>query len=129
MLDRLDSKDWIVVCRALNRVRQLSFFYKEAMHQILGNITPLTIMSLNNSRISLCKTVIMASSELIKVYQDQIIDFIDPMLLQLFPKTSQDKRFVCEDAEKELMMKTTCISPNLLLHKLELYVKQKNPHI
>jgi hypothetical protein len=71
----------------------------------------------------------MASSDLIKAYQDQIIDFIDPMLLQLFPKTSQDKRFVCEAVEKALMMTTTCISPNLLLQKLELYVKHKNPCI
>jgi hypothetical protein len=51
MLDRLDSKDWIVVCKALNHVRQLSFFYKEAMLPILGNITTLTVKSLKNLRI------------------------------------------------------------------------------
>ena len=71
----------------------------------------------------------MASSDLIKAYQYQTIDFIDPMLLQLFLKASQDKHFVCEATEKALIMTTTCISPNLLLQKLELYVKHKNPCI
>ena len=50
-------------------------------------------------------------------------------LLQLLLKASQDKRFVCEAAEKALIMTTTCIPPNLLLQKLELYVKHKNPRI
>jgi hypothetical protein len=67
MLDRLDAKDWIVVCKALNCVRQSSFFYKEAMRPILGNITTLTVKSLKNPRIALCKTVIMASSERTKI--------------------------------------------------------------
>jgi hypothetical protein len=129
LLDRLDSKDWIVVCEALNHVRQLSIFHKEAMLPILGNVTTLTVKSLKNPRSALCKTAIMASSDLIKAYQDQMIDFIDPMLLQLLLKASQDKRFVCEAAEKALIMTTTCISPNLLLQKLELYVKHKNPRI
>lgn len=129
LLERLDSKDWLVVCEALNHVRQLSIFHKEAMLPILGNVVLLTTKSLKNPRSALCKTAIMASSDLIKAYQDQMIDFIDPLLLQLLLKASQDKRFVCEAAEKALIMTTTCISPNLLLQKLELYVKHKNPRI
>jgi len=35
LLERLDSKDWLVVCEALNHVRQLSIFHKEAMLPIL----------------------------------------------------------------------------------------------
>ena len=71
----------------------------------------------------------MASSDLIKAYQDQMIDFIDPILFQILLKASQDKLFICEATEKSLIMTTTCISPNLLLKKLELYVKHKNPRI
>jgi hypothetical protein len=76
----LRTRLWFV--NALNSVRQSSIFYKEDMRPILGNITTLTVESLNNPRTALCKTVIMASYELIKVYQDQMIDFIDPMLFQ-----------------------------------------------
>lgn len=129
LLDRLDSKDWIVVCEALNHVRQLSIFHKEAMLPMLGNVTTLIVKSLKNPRSALCKTAIMASSDLMKAYQDQMFDFIDPVLLQLLLKASQDKRFVCEAAEKALIMTNTCISPNLLLQKLELYIKHKNPRI
>uniref|UniRef100_A0A0D6QUI9 TOG domain-containing protein n=1 Tax=Araucaria cunninghamii TaxID=56994 RepID=A0A0D6QUI9_ARACU len=129
LLDRLDSKDWLMVCEALNHLRQLSIFHKEAILQILPNVVTLIVKSVKNPRSALCKTAIMASSDLFKAYQDQMMDFLDPLLLQLLLKASQDKRFVCEAAEKALIMMTTCISPNLLLHKLQPYVKNKNPRI
>eukprot|EP01018_Ginkgo_biloba_P007287 Gb_22435 [translate_table: standard] len=129
LLDRLDSKDWLVVCEALNHVRQLSIFHKEAMLQLLGNVVSLTVKSLKNPRSTVCKTAIMASSDLFKAYQDQMIEFVDPLLLQLLLKASQDKRFVCEAAERALIMMTTWLSPDLLLQKLQPYVKHRNPRI
>jgi hypothetical protein len=30
LMERLDSKDWLTVCQALNNVRQLSIFHSEA---------------------------------------------------------------------------------------------------
>lgn len=50
-------------------------------------------------------------------------------LVQLLLKSSQDKRFVCEAAEKTLITMTTWISPSLLLPKLQPYLKHKNPRI
>ncbi|KAH9304126.1 hypothetical protein KI387_008530 [Taxus chinensis] len=129
LLDRLDSKDWLMVCEALTHARQLSIFHKEAMLPILANEIILIVKSVKNPRSALCKTAIMASSDLFKAYQDQMIDYLDPLLLQLFLRSSQDKRFVAEAAEKALIMMTTCISPNLLVHKLQPYVKHKNPRI
>jgi hypothetical protein len=57
-----------------------------------------------------------------------MIDYIDPMLLQLLLKDSQDKDFACEAVDKALIMTTTTISPNLLLQKLELYVKHETTY-
>ena len=57
-----------------------------------------------------------------------MIDYIDPMLLQLLLKDSQDKDFACEVVDKALIMTTTTISPNLLLQKLELYVKRETTY-
>lgn len=50
-------------------------------------------------------------------------------LVQLLLKSSQDKRFVCEAAEKALVAMTTSISPKLLLPKLQPYLKNRNPRI
>lgn len=50
-------------------------------------------------------------------------------LLQLLLKASQDKRFVCEEAEKSLEVMTTWMSPQPLLQKLQPYVKHFNPRV
>lgn len=50
-------------------------------------------------------------------------------LVQLLLKASQDKKFVCEAAEKALVAMTTWVSPELLLPKLQPYLKNKNPRI
>lgn len=50
-------------------------------------------------------------------------------LVQLLLKSSQDKRFVCEAADKALVSMTTSVSPLLLLPKLQPYLKHRNPRI
>jgi hypothetical protein len=50
-------------------------------------------------------------------------------LLQLLLKASQDKRFVCEEAEKSLEVMTTWMAPQPLLQKLQPYVKHFNPKV
>ncbi|KAJ8630435.1 hypothetical protein MRB53_023758 [Persea americana] len=129
LLARLDAKDWVLVCEALNHVRQLSIFHKEAMLEMLGNVVTLIVKSLKSPRSAVCKTAIMTSADILKVYSDHIIDSLDPMLVQLLLKSSQDKRFVCEAAERTLITMTTWISPSLLLPKLQPYLKHKNPRI
>ncbi|XP_043707719.1 uncharacterized protein LOC122657035 [Telopea speciosissima] len=129
LLAGLDSKDWILVCEALNNVRRLSIFHEEAMLEMLGNVISLIVKSLKNPRSAVCKTAIMTSEDIFNAYSDHIIDSLEPLLVQLLLKSSQDKRFVCDAAERALVAMTTWISPSLLLPKLQPYLRHKNPRI
>lgn len=129
LLAGLDSKDWVLVCESLNDVRRISIFHKESMFNMLENVIPLIVKSLKNPRSALCKTAIMTSADVFSAYSDHIIDSLDPLLLQLLLKSSQDKRFVCEAAERALIAMTAWLSPILLLPKLETYLKHRNPRI
>ncbi|XP_022741637.1 uncharacterized protein LOC111293141 isoform X1 [Durio zibethinus] len=125
----LDSKDWVLVAEALNNVRRLSIFHKEAMHSMLGDLIPLVVKSLKNPRSAVCKTAIMTSADIFRAYNDDLIDSLDPLLVQLLLKSSQDKRFVCEAAERALEAMTTSVSPTSLLPKLQPYLKNRNARI
>ncbi|KAF8390389.1 hypothetical protein HHK36_024915 [Tetracentron sinense] len=129
LLDVLNSKDWVVVCEALNNVRRITIFHKESMLDILGDVILLIVKSLKNPRSAVCKTAIMTSEDIFNAYSDHIIDSLDPLLVQLLLKSSQDKRFVCEAAERALVAMTTWVSPSLLLPMLQPYLKHKNPRI
>ncbi|CAL9128969.1 unnamed protein product [Musa acuminata var. zebrina] len=129
LLARLDSKDWVSVCEALNNVRQLSIYYKERLLEIIRAVIPLIVKSLRSPRSAVCKTAIMASADIFKAYNDMVIDSFDPLLVQLLLKSSQDKRFVCEAAEAALIAMTTWISPMLLLPKLLPHLTNRNPRI
>lgn len=129
LLAGLESKEWLLVCEALNNVRRLCIFHKEAMCDTLGDVISLVVKSLKNPRSAVCKTAIMTSADIFTAYSDHIIDSLDPMLVQLLLKSSQDKRFVCEAAERALIAMTTCVSPILLLPKLQPNLKHRNPRI
>ncbi|XP_022884049.1 uncharacterized protein LOC111400848 [Olea europaea var. sylvestris] len=129
LLSRLDSKDWVSVCEALNDVRRLSIFHKELIVGMLKDVMSLIVKSLKNPRSAVCKTAIMTSADIFKAYSDDIVDALDPLLVQLLLKSSQDKKFVCEAAESALIALTTWVSPVLLLPKLEPYIKNRNPRI
>ncbi|KAL8132430.1 hypothetical protein AgCh_008070 [Apium graveolens] len=129
LLGGLESKDWVVVCGALNNVRRFSLFHKELLHDKLANVISLVVKSMKNPRSAVCKTAVMTSADIFKAYNDQTIDSLDPMLVQLLLKSSQDKRFVCEAAEKTLIAMTTWVSPVLLLPKLQPCLKNRNPRI
>ncbi|CAA0820205.1 ARM repeat superfamily protein [Striga hermonthica] len=125
----LGSKDWVEVCEALNNVRRLSIYHKESIVAILGDVIALVLKSLKNPRSALCKTAIMTCADIFKAYNDDIIEFLDPLLVQLLLKASQDKKFVCEAAESALKSLTSSVSPLLLLPKLQPYIKNRNPRI
>ncbi|CAN6572188.1 unnamed protein product [Malus baccata var. baccata] len=129
LLTGLESKDWVLVCEALNNVRRFSIFHKEAMLDMLGDVISLVVKSLKNPRSAVCKTAIMTSADIFNAYNDHVIDSLDPMLTQLLLKSSQDKRFVCEAAERALVAMTTWVSPTLLLPKLQPYLKNRNPRV
>ncbi|WOK96634.1 hypothetical protein Cni_G05341 [Canna indica] len=129
LLARLDSKDWVSVCEALNNVRQLSIYHEDKLLEILGSVIPLIVKSLKSPRSAVCKTAIMASADIFKAYNDKVVDSVDPLLVQLLLKSSQDKRFVCEAAVAALIAMTTSVSPMLLLPKLLPNLTNKNPRI
>lgn len=129
LLAGLGSKNWVLVCEALNDVRRLSIYHREAMCDILGDVILLVVKSLKNPRSAVCKTAIMTSADLFNAYNDLIIGSLEPMLVQLLLKSSQDKRFVCEAAERALIAMITCISPAVLLPKLQPFLKNKNPRV
>ncbi|XP_076894709.1 uncharacterized protein LOC143547082 isoform X2 [Bidens hawaiensis] len=129
LLDGLGSKDWVLLCETLNNVRRFSIYHKEAMNDILDNVISLVVKALKNPRSAVCKTAIMTCADIFKAFGDNIIDSLDPLLVQLLLKSSQDKRFVCEAAEKALIDLTVWVSPVLLLLKLQPYLKNRNPRI
>ncbi|KAF8083240.1 hypothetical protein N665_0787s0022 [Sinapis alba] len=129
VLAGLDSKDWVSVCDALNNVRRLSIFHKEAMLHMLEKVIPLVVKSLKNPRSAVCKTACMTSADIFCAYNNDITDLLDSLLTQLLLKSSQDKRFVCEAAEKALTSMTKYVSPTLLLPKLQPCLKNRNPRI
>ncbi|KAL7100731.1 hypothetical protein ACP275_08G013300 [Erythranthe tilingii] len=129
LLSGLNSKDWVSVCDALNNVRRLSIYHMEAIVGILSDVISLILKSMKNPRSALCKTAIMTSADIFKAYNDDIIDSLDPLLVQLLLKSSQDKRFVCEAAESALIALNSSVSPLLLLPKLQPHIKNKNPRI
>ncbi|KAI3761937.1 hypothetical protein L1987_52360 [Smallanthus sonchifolius] len=129
LLDGLGSKDWVLLCETLNNVRRLSIYHKEALHAILDNVISLVVKALKNPRSAVCKTAIMTSADIFKAFGDRVIDSLDHLLVQLLLKSSQDKRFVCEAAEKALIYLTVWVSPVLLLPKLQPYLKNRNPRI
>jgi hypothetical protein len=99
---------------------------------VMGNrdtVVALVIKSVKNPRSALCKTALMTSTDMFMAYQDQLLDLLDPLLLQLLLKASQDKRFVCEEAERTLRGMTTSISPQPMLQKLQPYVNHRNPRV
>lgn len=50
-------------------------------------------------------------------------------LLQLLLKASQDKKFVCEEADRTLNAMVGFITPLPLLHKLKAYVSHNNHRV
>ncbi|GFP99717.1 protein fam179b [Phtheirospermum japonicum] len=129
LLSGLGSKDWVSMCDALNNVRRFAIFHKDAIVIMLPDIISLVEKSLKNPRSAVCKTAIMTSADIFKAYKDDIIDSVDPVLVQLLLKSSQDKKFVCEAAESALVALTSWVSPLLLLPKLQPYIKNRNPRI
>ncbi|XP_022928444.1 uncharacterized protein LOC111435255 [Cucurbita moschata] len=129
LLAGLGSKDWVSVCEALNNTRRLAIYHREDMLDMLGDVISLLVKSMKNPRSAVCKTSLMTSADIFIAYNDEVIESLDPMLLQLLLKASQDKRFVCEAAEKALVAMTSSFSPALLLPKLEPYLKNRNPRI
>ncbi|RAL38534.1 hypothetical protein DM860_002512 [Cuscuta australis] len=132
---RLDSKDWLKVCESLNDVRRFTLFHSTLLEPILKKVLLVMVKAMKNPRSALCKTSIMASSDIFKAFgnklliESEISDAFDQVLLQLLLKASQDKKFVCEEADRALKEMVGSMTPLLLLKRLQSYVKHSNPRV
>nr|CAD1828469.1 unnamed protein product [Ananas comosus var. bracteatus] len=88
---------------------------------------------MKNPRSALCKTSIMACADIFRSFGRLLLSSsikeeaaFDNLLLQLLLKASQDKRFVCEEAEKALQTMAVSLPPLPLLEKLKSYVNHTN---
>ncbi|BAT06424.1 Os08g0534200 [Oryza sativa Japonica Group] len=65
LVARLDSKDWVMTCEALNNVRQLAIFHKDRLQELLFILFDcLYLKTLKNPRSAACKAALMTCSNL-----------------------------------------------------------------
>ncbi|RZC51962.1 hypothetical protein C5167_020381 [Papaver somniferum] len=132
LMDGLDSKIWTKVCESLNDVRRFVLFHSSILVPVLDKVMLVMVKAMKNPRSALVKTSIMAASDIFKAFSDNLLessDALDQLLLQLLLKASQDKKFVCEEAEKSLRIMVESISPVQLLHKIRVYSSHNNPRV
>ncbi|VAH84155.1 unnamed protein product [Triticum turgidum subsp. durum] len=126
----LDSKDWVKVCEALNDARRLAIHHPALLAPILEKVVLGIVKTMKNPRSAVLKTSVMACTDVFTGFGNLIssasADAFDKLLLQLLLKASQDKRFVCEEAEKAMRAMATSMPPLPLLRKLKSYVHHAN---
>ncbi|KAK3227938.1 hypothetical protein Dsin_007800 [Dipteronia sinensis] len=115
LIEGLDSKDRTKVCESLNDARRFALYHSSLLVPILEKVKVVVVKSMKNPRSSLRKTSIMASSDIFKAFGDQLLysnsDALDSLLLQLLLKASQDRKFVCEEADRTLKVMEDSITP------------------
>ncbi|KAK4783583.1 hypothetical protein SAY86_007957 [Trapa natans] len=73
LMDGLESKDWTVICESLNTARQIVLFHSDLMTPMLERVVLILVKAMKNPRSALCKTSIMASSDIFKAYGDKLL--------------------------------------------------------
>ncbi|KAL0388785.1 UNVERIFIED_CONTAM: hypothetical protein Sradi_2760300 [Sesamum radiatum] len=122
----LESKDWLKVCDSLNDVRRFALYHSGLLLPILDKVVSVMVKAIKNPRSALCKTSIMAAADIFMAFGEKLLDSTSSDLLQLLLKASQDKKFVCEEADRALLAMVEAMAPLPLLHKLGLYVGHTN---
>ncbi|OEL28508.1 hypothetical protein BAE44_0010472 [Dichanthelium oligosanthes] len=129
LVAELDSKDWIRACEALNDARSLAIHHPALLNPILEKVVLAIVKTMKNPRSAVLKTSIMACTDIFNSFGNLLSvsdDAFDKLLLQLLLKASQDKRFVCEEAEKAMRAMAASMPPLPLLKKLKAYVHHAN---
>ncbi|KAL4202782.1 hypothetical protein AMTRI_Chr02g222900 [Amborella trichopoda] len=124
LMEKLESKDWLTMCEALNNTRRLALYHSSTLLPLIEKVVMVLVKGLKNPRSAVCKTSIMASSDLFHSFPH--IFFSTAMLLQLLLKASQDKKFVCEEAEKALQAMSSFLPGLPLLEKVRPLVGHTN---
>ncbi|TVU34643.1 hypothetical protein EJB05_16486 [Eragrostis curvula] len=88
------------------------------------------VKTMKNPRSAVLKTSVMACTDIFNSFGNLLSsasdEAFDKLLLQLLLKASQDKKFVCEEAEKAMRAMATSMPPLPLLKKLKAYVHHAN---
>ncbi|XP_027165164.1 TOG array regulator of axonemal microtubules protein 2 [Coffea eugenioides] len=134
LIEGLESKDWVKVCESLNDARRFALYHSILLLPILDRVMLVTAKAMKNPRSALCKTSIMTSSDIFTAFSDKLLepstsDAFDRLLLQLLLKASQDKKFVCEEADNAVKAMVESMTPLPLLRKLKTYVSHSNLRI
>ncbi|XP_059648103.1 uncharacterized protein LOC132294309 [Cornus florida] len=133
LVEALESKDWLMICESLNNARRFALYHSTLLLPNLEKVVLILVKSMKNPRSALCKTSIMASYDFFNAFGDKLVestsDAFDHLLVQLLLKASQDKKFVCEEADRALKAMVGSIAPLPLLHKLRAHVSHANPRI
>ncbi|KAK4776306.1 hypothetical protein SAY86_004994 [Trapa natans] len=94
VLAGLESKDWHLVCDTLNNIRRLALFRKEVMLNMVEDVITLLVKALKNPRSAVCKTGIMTSADIFFACNDELINFLDPLVISLDPSIYRGRRRV-----------------------------------
>ncbi|CAH8388043.1 unnamed protein product [Eruca vesicaria subsp. sativa] len=131
LLEELASKDWVKVCESLNNTRRFAVYHSSLFLPIIEKLMVVLVKAMKNPRSALCKTSIMACSDIFKAFGEKLthLKTMDDLLLQLLMKASQDKKFVCEEADKTLNTMVNSVASLPLLRKLKTYVRHSNPRV
>ncbi|KAL1220531.1 hypothetical protein V5N11_003240 [Cardamine amara subsp. amara] len=134
LLEELASKDWIKVCESLNNTRRFAVYHSSLLLPILEKLLVVMVKTMKNPRSALCKTSIMTCSDIFNAFGEKLLEkshlkSMDDLMLQLLMKASQDKKFVCEEADKALNMMVNSVACLPLLRKLQTYVRHSNPRV
>ncbi|KAK9827931.1 hypothetical protein WJX74_009933 [Apatococcus lobatus] len=135
----LGSSEWMVKIRGLNTLRQLAVHHKADAASSLSSSLPLVTDGVKSLRSSVCKTAILCSTDYFRSLRDGILPYVDiggsqqpqsSLLLQLLLKaSSNDKRFVVEEAQRALHVLTESLDPVQLLNRLMPYTAHRNPKV
>ncbi|GKA61144.1 TOG array regulator of axonemal microtubules protein 1 [Tanacetum coccineum] len=106
-MEGLESKDWLKV--SLKDVTRFALFHSVLLLPIMEKVMKILVKSMKNPRSALCKTTIM--------------------MLQLLLKASQDKKFVCEEAERTLKTMVVSTTSIPLLYKVKVYATHGNMRV
>ncbi|KAK9161558.1 hypothetical protein Syun_007899 [Stephania yunnanensis] len=134
VMEGLESRDWIKVCESLNDVRRFALHHSDLLLPNLEKVVVVLVKAMKNPRSALCKTAIMAASDIFNGFGRGLVqsdgsDAFDQLLLQLLLKASQDKRFVCDEADKALHVMVGTTHVLHLLRKLRAYVSHANMRV
>eukprot|EP00191_Tetraselmis_sp_GSL018_P024866 CAMPEP_0177625408 /NCGR_PEP_ID=MMETSP0419_2-20121207/30081_1 /TAXON_ID=582737 /ORGANISM="Tetraselmis sp., Strain GSL018" /LENGTH=266 /DNA_ID=CAMNT_0019126347 /DNA_START=107 /DNA_END=903 /DNA_ORIENTATION=- len=138
-IDGLQSKNWPETVKALNQLRQLSVHHASNLKDKMHNVVPLVLKHVKSLRSSVCKTSLLCLSDLFHDLGDGLLPLLDvggmeqpqtSLLNQVLLKaSSNDKRFVIEEAERCLNQLCQQLDPGELRGMLSPYLQHRNPKV